>query len=205
MALPLCSWDMKDKGKPSLCSLCFFLFKGSNNSKVAYFSQGPQRYSLWPRARSFDNISFSFWDCWDMTCAMHLTGLQKHLSYVLQFCNAWCLLACSRNKLVISVPFPSHSLLQDLLSSHRTRRLVLSHIEKNYSQKNIFLVSWKFSLQIFWPKAIENIFLQCSADWGFFYSLEVSEVWGFCCWFSFGLFFIFLFCAKLPGRLKFPW
>ena len=132
-----------------------------------------------------------------MTRAIHFTGLQKHLAYVLQFCNVWSLFACSQNKLVISVPFPSHSLLQDHLSSHRTRGgLVLSHTEKNYAQKSIFLVSLKSSLQIFWPQAIANIFVQCSAVWDFFLFSENFR--------SVFILYIFLCCEKLPGRLKFP-
>lgn len=59
----------------------------------------------------------------------------------------------TQNKLVTSEPFPSHSFLQDCPSSRRTGGgLMLSHTEKNYGQKRIFLIGLKFSLQIFWPQ-----------------------------------------------------
>lgn len=132
-----------------------------------------------------------------MTQVTHFTGLRKHLAYVLPFCNVWSLLACTQNKRLISVPFPSDSLLQDCSSSHRTRGgLVLSNTENNYAQKSIFLVSLKFSHQIFWPHAIANIFVWCSAVWYFFLFSENSR--------SVFIFYIFLCCVKLPGRLKFP-
>lgn len=111
-----------------------------------------------------------------MTQVTHFTGLWKHLAYVLPFCNVWSLLACTQNKLLISVPFPSDSLLQDCSSSHRSRGgLLLSHTENNYAQKSIFLVSLKFSHQIFWPHAIANIFVWCSAVWYFFLFSENSR------------------------------
>lgn len=131
-----------------------------------------------------------------MTQATHFTGLRKHLAYILQFCNMWSLLTCSQNKPVISVLSQATAFYRTVCL-HRTRGgLVLSHTEKNYAQKSIFLVSLKFSLQIFWPQAIANIFVQCSAVWDFFLLSENFR--------SVFILYILLCCAILLGSLKFP-
>lgn len=106
----------------------------------------------------------------------------SHRPHTSQYCIAAVCNPClfvvwpphTQNSLVTSEPFPSHSLLQDRLPSGGTGRgLVLSNPQKNYAHKGIFLVSLKFSLQIFWPQGQCKHFSVVLS--GFSYSLKTAE------------------------------